>query len=125
MGKSVQVSAETNKKVTSALSPVFSAASKVQNFVRQAKGVAGIGSDAVQAGKVVGQNTKQLQDAKDASQPKIQGSYKKGGKVKKGGIYRLHKGERVLNAKQTKKYDKKKGMSAVLAGKKDADGDND
>lgn len=32
-------------------------------------------------------------------------SYKKGGKVKKTGLAKLHKGERVLNKKQTKKYD--------------------
>src|SRR5689334_18835515 len=38
------------------------------------------------------------------------GSYKKGGKVKKTGLYKLHKGERVLNAKQTKKM-------AALGGK--------
>ena len=35
-------------------------------------------------------------------------SYKKGGKVKKTGLAKLHKGERVLNKKQTKKFDKKK-----------------
>src|SRR5579859_7800231 len=37
------------------------------------------------------------------------GSYKKGGKVKKTGAYKLHKGERVLNPKQTKKFEKKGG----------------
>ena len=36
-------------------------------------------------------------------------SYKKGGKVRKTGPARLHKGERVLNKKQTKKYEKKRG----------------
>jgi hypothetical protein len=36
------------------------------------------------------------------------GSYKKGGKVKKTGIAKVHKGERVLTKKQTKKFDKKK-----------------
>lgn len=38
----------------------------------------------------------------------IQGSFKKGGKVKKTGIYKLHKGERVLNVKQVKTMSKKK-----------------
>jgi hypothetical protein len=37
--------------------------------------------------------------------------FKKGGKVKKTGPAILHKGERVLNRKQTKKYDKKKKFS--------------
>lgn len=36
------------------------------------------------------------------------GSFKKGGKVKKTGTYKLHKGERVLNVKQTKKFSSKK-----------------
>ena len=121
------ISADTNEKVTRVLSPAFAAAKKVGNLVSQAKAVAGIGNEAVEAGKAVGTNTKQLQDSKAAGQsqpPKVQGSYKKGGKVKKTGVYRLHKGERVLNAKQTKKL-AKKGMSAVLAGKKDTDKDGD
>ena len=31
---------------------------------------------------------------------------KKGGKISRTGVYRLHKGERVLNARQTKAWDK-------------------
>jgi len=34
-------------------------------------------------------------------------SYKKGGKVRKTGIARVHRGERVLTVKQTKKADRK------------------
>lgn len=119
MAGAIQVSASTNDKITRAMSPVFKGIQKAQNFVKQAKGVAGIGDEAVEAGKAVGQNTKQLQEGKDAASseqaPKVQGSYKKGGKVKKTGIYRLHKGERVLNRKQTKKVESK-GMKAVLSG---------
>lgn len=33
------------------------------------------------------------------------GSYKKGGKVKKTGVYKLHAKERVLNARQTKQVE--------------------
>lgn len=47
----------------------------------------------------------------------VLGSYKKGGKVKKTGVYKLHAKERVLNAKQTAKMEKKGGMAAVLGGK--------
>lgn len=36
------------------------------------------------------------------------GSFKKGGKIKKTGLAKVHKGERVLNKKQTKKFDKAK-----------------
>ena len=43
----------------------------------------------------------------------ILGQYKKGGKVKKTGVYKLHKAERVLNAKQTKKFDAKGGLKAL------------
>ena len=39
---------------------------------------------------------------------KLVGSYKKGGKIKKTGIAKVHKGERVLTKKQTKKFDQKK-----------------
>lgn len=35
-------------------------------------------------------------------------SYKKGGKVKKTGLAKLHKGERVLNVAQTKKFERMK-----------------
>ena len=36
------------------------------------------------------------------------GSYKKGGKIKKTGMAKVHKGERVLNTSQTKKFEKMK-----------------
>ena len=36
-------------------------------------------------------------------------SYKKGGKVRKTGLARLHKGERVLNKSQAKRYSRKRG----------------
>lgn len=35
-------------------------------------------------------------------------SYKRGGKVRKTGLARLHKGERVLTKKQTRRYDKQR-----------------
>ncbi len=41
-----------------------------------------------------------------SSQHLYQGQKKKGGKIKKTGIYKLHKGERVLNVKQVKRFDK-------------------
>ena len=51
-----------------------------------------------------------------SSMTKPLGSFKKGGKVKKTGVYKLHKNEQVLNAKQTAKMGKKGGMAAVLGG---------
>lgn len=61
-------------------------------------------------------NEKRIPDSELKEMQKPLGSYKKGGKVKKTGVYKLHKGERVLNRKQTKKM-AKKGMKAVLSGK--------
>jgi hypothetical protein len=43
--------------------------------------------------------------------------YKKGGKVKKTGPAYIHKGERVLTAKQDKKYSKKKSTRKRVASK--------
>jgi hypothetical protein len=55
-------------------------------------------------------------DVKDMVKPL--GSYKKGGKVKKTGLYKLHKKERVLNPKQTAKVEKSGGLRAILGGSK-------
>lgn len=41
-------------------------------------------------------------------------SFKKGGKVKKTGKYKLHKGEKVIPAKKSKKSD----TAAFVAGKR-------
>lgn len=40
---------------------------------------------------------------------KMMPSYKRGGKVKRTGAARLHKGEQVLNTKQAKRYRRGKG----------------
>ena len=45
-------------------------------------------------------------------------SYKKGGKVKKTGPANLHKNERVLTTKQTKKLEKSPAMKKKILGKK-------
>jgi hypothetical protein len=47
-------------------------------------------------------------------------SYKKGGKIKRTGIVKVHKGERVLNPKQTKKFEKMPAAMKVLGGQKAA-----
>lgn len=41
--------------------------------------------------------------------PEIKDSYKKGGRVKRTGLAKVHKGERVLTRKQARKYSKKRG----------------
>lgn len=45
-------------------------------------------------------------------------SYKKGGKVKKTGLARLHKNERVLTTSQTKKLEKKPALMKAVGIKK-------
>lgn len=47
----------------------------------------------------------------------VLGSFHKGGKVKKTGVYRLKNKERVLSPKQTAKFEKKGGLAAMLGGK--------
>jgi hypothetical protein len=44
-------------------------------------------------------------------------SFKKGGKVKRSGVAKVHKGERVLTTKQTKAFDKKGGLSKLYGSK--------
>jgi hypothetical protein len=39
---------------------------------------------------------------------RLSGSYKRGGKVSKTGLAKVHKGERVLTAKQARKFRKEK-----------------
>lgn len=48
---------------------------------------------------------------------KVMGEFSKGGKVKKTAVYKLHKNERVLNPKQTKKAEKMSALKSVLSGK--------
>ena len=54
------------------------------------------------------------------------GSFKKGGHVKKTGVYKLHKGERVLNRRQTAQMDmaKRSGSFGMLSGM-DEDGESE
>ena len=49
-------------------------------------------------------------------QAKAIGSLKEGGKVKKTGIYKLHRGEQVATVKQAKKIAKKGGLATLLSG---------
>ena len=55
---------------------------------------------------------------KDTPAPQAKpNSYKKGGKVRKSGVAKVHKGERVLTTKQTKAFDKKGGFGKLYGGK--------
>lgn len=42
-------------------------------------------------------------DKMNKTKRRVMGSFKKGGKVKKTGLYKLHKGEKVIPAKKKKK----------------------
>ena len=43
------------------------------------------------------------------------GSFKRGGRVKKTGVYLIHKGEHVLNREQTKRADERVRLESPLA----------
>jgi hypothetical protein len=69
----------------------------------------GYASNAASAAKSRNQQTEQAAKQLD--------SYKKGGKVKKTGPANLHKNERVLTTKQTKKLEKSPRMKKKILGK--------
>ena len=54
-------------------------------------------------------------DQQAAAIPK---TFKKGGKVKRTGVAKVHKGEYVLTVKQAKKYAKKKGTRKRVSSKR-------
>jgi hypothetical protein len=117
----LHISADTSTKIGNALAPAFRAVRPVVNFARQTKAaLAPINPETNTDLKAKQSNIEEYQRGV-ASEKGIK-SYKKGGKVKKTAIYRLHKGERVLNPKQTKKMDKMGGMASMLAGDTDKDG---
>lgn len=101
----------------------------VGDYVSNARSLTGWGDDAAAAGRTVGENLKQEQDYKNATQqPNASNSqaevpkYHKGGKVRKTGVARLLKGERVLSRAQTKKFDRAKRAKAQKAFSSDYDG---
>jgi len=57
-------------------------------------------------------------DLVPAANQAIPKGFKKGGKVKRTGVAKVHKGEYVLSVKQTKKYVKNKGTRKRVASKR-------
>ena len=62
-------------------------------------------------------NAEQVGKLKNPQPQAKPNSYKKGGKVRKSGVAKVHKGERVLTTKQTKAFDKKGGFGKLYGGK--------
>lgn len=58
-----------------------------------------------------GKNQQKQQQGEQRQPFEYQGSFKKGGKVKKTGVYRLHKGEVVVSAKHAGRKTKKKTVT--------------
>ena len=56
-------------------------------------------------------DTGQSTEDQQAAAAGVQGSRKKGGRIKKTGLYRMHKGEYVINAPTVKRLDKMRGKS--------------
>jgi len=86
----------------------------IKNYGRQAKAlVAPI--DKSTANSLV-EKSAQIKQA--TTPPQAQpNTYKKGGKVKKSGMAKVHKGERVLNSKQTRTFEKKGGFGKLYGSK--------
>jgi hypothetical protein len=53
-------------------------------------------------GKLIGSKLASLGDEKKGENEKVEGSLRKGGRIKKTGLYRLHKGEEVVPAGRKK-----------------------
>jgi hypothetical protein len=79
-------------------------------------------SDLVKSGAKYGDRPGEERiDTKSMTKPL--GSFKKGtNKVKKTGVYKLHKGEAVATAKQASKVRSMGGMAKMLSGDMDKDG---
>lgn len=89
--------------------PLYGAYTKVKKFVKDAAETRYVGDELMSKEEADAAEAEQAKKAGKKPMPsgdcgKVQGSYKKGGKVKKTGIYKLHKGERVLNKKQSKNW---------------------
>ena len=80
-----------------------SVADKIKKHKQYSKSGTDMGGGGAESGDFGGASV----PSDGSADPEI-GSFKKGGKVKKTGKYKLHAGERVLNSKQTRKYDRKK-----------------
>ena len=98
------ISAETSTKIGNALAPAFRAVKPVVDSIRQTRALLQpINPETSDAIKAKSSMIDQYKQGVAGEKGKVQGSFKKGGKVKKTGIYRLHKNERVLTTKQTKR----------------------
>jgi hypothetical protein len=99
-------------KLSKAVKPAVDAATK---YVGQAKALfAPIDKGTVQTLQDKSAQVNQFKAPQPQAKPN---SFKKGGKVKRSGVAKVHKGERVLTTKQTKAFDKKGGLSKLYGAK--------
>jgi hypothetical protein len=93
--EAVSVAKETKRRADKISSPMGIAVNTIE----------GLPSAGVKIAKYAGRKAKEVgKDIIRTAKGAIKG-YKKGGKVKKTGLALIHKGERVLNKKQTKKFE--------------------
>jgi hypothetical protein len=64
--------------------------------------------DDMPQGTIYDFSTRKWMTPQQQAAQRSEASLKKGGKIHKTGTYKLHKGERVLNAAETKRHDMKK-----------------
>ena len=69
----------------------------------------------MQKGAIPDKGVRVSRNPKPFSPQSLIGSFKKGGRVKKTGVYLLHKGEHVLNKEQTQRADERVQMESPIA----------
>ena len=93
-------------------SRMLDASSKYSRAFRSGKSIV----DTWAAGKAEDKKKRFLDTSGDANYPaqdtNVQGSFRKGGRVKKTGIYRLHKDEVVIPAEKARKLGRKSGRKS-------------
>lgn len=78
------------------------------NWGGRASSVTAALHDLLHQDQIKAEARKMVTGSSKATDPKQLDSYKKGGTVKKTGLARLHRGERVLTKKQARKYPRKR-----------------
>jgi hypothetical protein len=112
VGKSTAVSATVAKEKRSSVKQFSAAANDIlqKPSLRVAPRTV-----QMQKGAIQDKGNPHKPGAKPFSPQTLIGSFKKGGKVKKTGIYKLHKGERVLNKEQVQMAEDRVNMESPMA----------
>lgn len=112
VGKSTAVSATVAKEKQSAAKQ-FNAADN--NILQKPALRVAPRTVQMQKGAIQDKGTPRNSGMKAFSPQALLGSFKKGGKVKKTGVYKLHKGERVLNKEQAQAAEDRVNLESPMS----------